>query len=152
MNKCLRKQEDINNIIIYKARCNSQLPHQQRKKEFFSIKNAEEERNMPWPKLKKKKNNETWISWPKGALPFVPENYELPGCMTIYAAWPRYCKTAISQNHDFIWTSCWKCMWERSIKQTAFKSHLWGLKATNSVNQRPEHCSGSYKRPEINAI
>lgn len=125
------------------------LPHKQRKKEFFSLRNAEEKRNMPWPRLKKPMKQEY-----HSLKVHCPSSRKLRTacCLTIYAARPRYSKTAISQNHDFIWTSCRNVCERAVLKQTAFKSHLWGLKATNSVNQRPEHCSGSHNRPEINAI
>lgn len=35
------------------------VPHKQREKELFSMKNAEEKGNMPWPKLKKPWNMTT---------------------------------------------------------------------------------------------
>lgn len=121
-----------------------------KKKEFFSMKNAEEKRNMPWPKLKKPMKHEY-----HGLKVHCPSSLKTTHCL---AAWQfmqpgqdilrlLFPKTMTSFEHP-VENVC-----ERAVlKQTAFKSHLWGLKATNSVNQRPEHCSGSYKRPEINAI
>lgn len=102
MNKCLRKQEDINNIIIYKAKRNSQLPRKQRKKEFFSMKNAEEERNMPWPKLKKTMKHEY-----HGLKVHCPLSLKTTNCL---AAWqfmqhgqdilrPLFPKTVTSSEH-----------------------------------------------------